>query len=86
MTFHRSADELQAWLDDRPGEVEGYLAEERKRGREFSVESLIVRSGASWHGVTAKTTIGAVESGHLHPAPLEFVDRSSHRGRCDRVC
>jgi biotin carboxylase len=76
VTFHRSADELQAWLDDRPGEVEGYLAEERKRGREFSVESLIVRSGASWHGVTAKTTIGAVESGHLHPAPLEFVDRT----------
>ena len=75
VTFHRSAGELQTWLDNRPGEAEGYVAEERKHGREFSVESLIVRSGASWHGVTAKTTIGAVESGHLHPAPIEFVDR-----------
>jgi biotin carboxylase len=76
VTFHRSADELQEWLDTRPGEFEGYLAEERKIGREFSVESLIVRSGASWHGVTAKTTIGAVESGHLHPAPLEGKERT----------
>jgi argininosuccinate lyase len=76
VTFHRSADELQDWLDTRPGEFEGYLAEERKFGREFSVESLIVRSGASWHGVTAKTTIGAVESGHLHPAPLGEDERT----------
>jgi biotin carboxylase len=76
VTFHRSADELQEWLDTRPDEFEGYLVEERKIGREFSVESLIVRSGASWHGVTAKTTIGAVESGHLHPAPLEADERT----------
>ncbi len=76
VTFHRSAGELQTWLDARPSEVEGYLAEERKIGREFSVESLIVRSGATWHGVTAKTTIGAVESGHLHPAPLEPEERT----------
>lgn len=76
VTFHRSAGELHDWLDTRPGEFEGYVAEERKIGREFSVESLIVRSGASWHGVTAKTTIGAVESGHLHPAPLESGERT----------
>ena len=76
VTFHRSAVELQTWLDAHPGEVEGYLAEERKLGREFSVESLIVRSGHAWHGVTAKTTIGAVESGHLHPAPLEAGERT----------
>ncbi len=76
VTFHRSVDELAEWLATRPGEFEGYLAEERKIGREFSVESLIVRSGASWHGVTAKTTIGAVESGHLHPAPLAAVERT----------
>ncbi len=76
VTFHRSADELQEWLDSRSDEFEGYLAEERKIGREFSVESLIVRSGASWHGVTAKTTIGAVESGHLHPAPLGVEERT----------
>ena len=76
VTFHRSAVELQTWLDDHRGEVEGYLAEERKLGREFSVESLIVRSGDAWHGVTAKTTIGAVESGHLHPAPLEATERT----------
>ena len=69
VTFHRSADELQTWLDTHQGEVEGYLVEERKLGREFSVESLIVRSGDAWHGVTAKTTTGAVESGHLHPGP-----------------
>ncbi|OBF29317.1 hypothetical protein A5724_25485 [Mycobacterium sp. ACS1612] len=75
VTFHRSADDLHDWLDTRPGEFRGYLAEERKIGREFSVESLIVRSGASWHGVTAKTTIGAVESGHLHPAPLDDDER-----------
>src|SRR5215207_235741 len=76
VTFHRSAVELQTWLDTHPGEVEGYLAEERKLGREFSVESLIVRSGDAWHGVTAKTTTGAVESGHLHPAPLEVGERA----------
>jgi argininosuccinate lyase len=77
VTFHRSADELQMWLDDaRPGEFDGYLAEERKLGREFSVESLIVRSGQAWHGVTAKTTTGAVESGHLHPAPLDAEERA----------
>src|ERR1700757_2786371 len=76
VTFHRSAVELQTWLDAHRGEVEGDLAEERKLGREFSVESLIVRSGDAWHGVTAKTTIGAVESGHLHPAPLEAWERT----------
>jgi argininosuccinate lyase len=76
VTFHRSAVELQMWLDDHPGEVEGYLAEERKLGREFSVESLIVHSGDAWHGVTAKTTSGAVESGHLHPAPLDASERA----------
>jgi biotin carboxylase len=76
VTFHRSAVELQTWLNDHPGEVEGYLAEERKLGREFSVESLIVRSGDAWHGVTAKTTSGAVESGHLHPAPLDASERA----------
>lgn len=76
VTFHRSANDLQTWLDTHPGEVEGYLAEERKLGREFSVESLIVRSGDAWHGVTAKTTNGAVESGHLHPAPLEADERA----------
>lgn len=71
VTFHRSIVELQSWLDAHPGEFDGYLVEERKFGREFSVESLIVRSGDAWHGVTAKTTVGAVESGHLHPAPLD---------------
>ncbi|HET6733123.1 ATP-grasp domain-containing protein, partial [Mycobacterium sp.] len=76
VTFHRCAVELQTWLDDHPGEVEGYLVEERKLGREFSVESLIVRSGDAWHGVTAKTTSGAVESGHLHPAPLGADERA----------
>jgi argininosuccinate lyase len=35
-----------------------------------------VRSGDAWHGVTAKTTSGAVESGHLHPAPLDEEDRT----------
>ncbi len=76
VTFHRSAAELQTWLDAHRGEVEGYLVEERKLGREFSVESLILRSGDAWHGVTAKTTNGAVESGHLHPAPLEAGERA----------
>lgn len=76
VTFHRSADELHTWLAAHPGEAEGYAVEERKLGREFSVESLVVRSGDSWHGVTAKTTTGAVESGHLHPAPLEADERA----------
>ena len=76
VTFHRSANELQEFLGTHPGDFEGYLAEERKSGREFSVESLIVRSGASWHGVTAKTTIGPVESGHLHPAPVDAVEQA----------
>lgn len=77
VTFHRSVDELDDWLADHPGEAEGYVAEERKSGREFSVESLIVRSGEAWHGVTAKTTNAAVESGHLHPAPLGADERAS---------
>ena len=76
VTFHRSAVELQSWLDAHPDEVAGYVVEERKLGREFSVESLIVRSGGSWHGVTAKTTVGPVESGHLHPAPLGAGERT----------
>ncbi|RDH78076.1 ATP-grasp domain-containing protein [Mycolicibacterium moriokaense] len=76
VTFHRSVEELQAWLGTHPDEVEGYLAEERKLGREFSVESLILSSGDAWHGVTAKTTSGAVESGHLHPAPLQTAERA----------
>lgn len=76
VSFHRSMAELQNWLDDHPGEVDGYLVEERKLGREFSVESLIVASGDAWHGVTAKTTSGAVESGHLHPAPLDTDERT----------
>jgi biotin carboxylase len=76
VTFHRSAAELQTWLDAYPGELEGYLVEERKLGREFSVESLIVRSGDAWHGVTAKTTNGAIESGHLHPAPVSVTERT----------
>lgn len=77
VTFHRSVDDLLAWLAARPGEAEGYVVEERKRGREFSVETLIVHTGDVWHGVTAKTTTGAVESGHLHPAPL--TDREHAR-------
>ncbi|MEO3756847.1 hypothetical protein ABGB19_00945 [Mycobacterium sp. B14F4] len=76
VTFHRSVHDLQTALDACPGAYDGYVAEERKLGREFSVESLIVRSGAAWHGVTAKTTVGAVESGHLHPAPLEDFEWS----------
>jgi biotin carboxylase len=75
VSFHRSAGDLRAWLDVHPGEFDGYVVEERKRGREFSVESLIVRSGDSFHGVTAKTTVGAVETGHLHPAPLPSSER-----------
>lgn len=76
VTFHRSVAELGAWLAAHPGEFEGYVVEERKRGREFSVESLVVRSGDAFHGVTAKTTSGAVESGHVHPAPLDADDRA----------
>lgn len=75
VSFHRSTAALQAWLDDHPGEVDGYVVEERKFGREFSVESLISRAGSGWHGVTAKTTIGAVESGHIHPAPVSASER-----------
>lgn len=74
VTFHRSVEDLQTWLYTHG--AKGYLAEERKLGREYSVESLIIRSGDAWHGVTAKTTNGAVESGHLHPAPLEGHERS----------
>ena len=75
VTFHHSAAELQTWLDAHPGEVEEYIVEERKLGREFSVESLSA-FGDAWHGVTAKTTNGAVESGHLHRAPLEAGERT----------
>lgn len=76
VTFHRSVRELGVHLAARSGEAEGYAVEERKVGREFSVETLILRSGDVWHGVTAKTTTGAVESGHLHPAPLTDDERN----------
>jgi hypothetical protein len=66
VTFHSSAGELQEWLDSHPGEVEGYLAEERKLGREFSVESLIVRSGDAWHAATTCLEALGIDRGMFH--------------------
>ncbi|MEV6756986.1 ATP-grasp domain-containing protein [Streptomyces sp. NPDC051214] len=51
-----------------------FLAEERLRGPEYSVEALVRQGEIIFHNVTAKTVIPGpypVELGHLLPAPLE---------------
>ncbi|MFC4033468.1 ATP-grasp domain-containing protein [Streptomyces polygonati] len=51
-----------------------FLAEERLRGPEFSVEALVRRGEIIFENVTAKTVIDGpypVELGHLLPAPLD---------------
>ncbi|MEV8313467.1 ATP-grasp domain-containing protein [Streptomyces sp. NPDC059900] len=51
-----------------------FLAEERLRGPEFSVEALVRQGEIIFHNVTAKTVIPGpypVELGHLLPAPLD---------------
>lgn len=62
-------DSVQRVIGKDPFEFEGYLVEERKIGAEYSVESLLSSVG-EWHGVTAKTTAGVIETGHVHPAPI----------------
>ncbi|MFH8487566.1 ATP-grasp domain-containing protein [Streptomyces longisporoflavus] len=50
-----------------------FLAEERLRGPEFSVEALVRQGEIIFHNITAKTVVPGpypVELGHLLPAPL----------------
>ncbi|WP_306334504.1 ATP-grasp domain-containing protein [Streptomyces sp. KL118A] len=51
-----------------------FLAEERLRGPEFSVEALVRQGEIIFHNITAKTVIPGpypVELGHLLPAPVD---------------
>lgn len=51
-----------------------FLAEERLRGPEYSIEALVRQGEIIFHNITAKTVIPGpypVELGHLLPAPLD---------------
>ncbi|MEU5686457.1 hypothetical protein DEJ48_34675 [Streptomyces venezuelae] len=57
-----------------------FLAEERLRGPEYSVEALVRQGEIIFHNVTAKTVIPGpypVEIGHLLPAPLDRDTRDA---------
>ncbi|MYY82512.1 ATP-grasp domain-containing protein, partial [Streptomyces sp. SID335] len=57
-----------------------FLAEERLRGPEYSVEALVRQGEIIFHNVTAKTVIPGpypVELGHLLPAPLDRDTRAA---------
>lgn len=70
VSFFDGTEALTAYLSRHAPRCSGFLVEERKLGREYSIESLRTRAGSSWQGITEKTTREAVESGHVHPAPL----------------
>ncbi|MGW1535885.1 ATP-grasp domain-containing protein [Streptomyces aureus] len=66
-------------VPDRPLEWR-FLAEERLRGPEFSVEALVRQGEVVFENVTAKTVIPGpypVELGHLLPAPLDEDTRAA---------
>ncbi len=65
-------------IKKHPLEYEGFLVEERKIGTEYSVESVLLSVG-EWHGITSKITSGAIETGHIHPAPID--EMSAHTVR-----
>ncbi|MGW5731489.1 MULTISPECIES: ATP-grasp domain-containing protein [Streptomyces] len=57
-----------------------FLAEERLRGPEYSVEALVRDGEIIFHNVTAKTVIPGpypVELGHLLPAPLDRATQTA---------
>ncbi|WP_409235207.1 ATP-grasp domain-containing protein [Streptomyces sp. PA5.6] len=57
-----------------------FLAEERLRGPEYSVEALVRQGEIIFHNVTAKTVVPGpypVELGHLLPAPLDRDTRAA---------
>lgn len=57
-----------------------FLAEERLRGPEYSVEALVRQGKIIFHNVTAKTVIPGpypVELGHLLPAPLDQTTQAA---------
>lgn len=66
----RNEDCVRRVIEEHPLVYEGYLVEERKIGAEYSVESVLLSVG-EWHGITAKTTFEAIETGHVHPAPID---------------
>lgn len=66
--------EADALVATDPAAYDGFVVEERVLGVEHSVESIVTSVGA-WHGVTAKQTEDAIETGHVHPAPLDAVAR-----------
>ncbi|CAL9322059.1 ATP-grasp domain-containing protein [Streptomyces sp. SudanB182_2057] len=59
-----------------------FLAEERLRGPEFSVEALVREGEVIFENVTAKTVVPGpypVEQGHLLPAPLDSGTQDAFR-------
>ncbi|MFI8101504.1 ATP-grasp domain-containing protein [Streptomyces sp. NPDC086023] len=63
--------------------IEGpFIVEDYLEGPEFSVETLTVDGMHQVVGITAKQTSGApgfVETGHIHPAPLDPADAAAIR-------
>ncbi|RST04867.1 ATP-grasp domain-containing protein [Streptomyces sp. WAC07149] len=80
----RTAADLAEWTERvKAGGFEGpFIIEDYLEGPEFSVETLT--AGGTHHvvGITAKQTTGApgfVETGHVHPAPLDPADAAAVR-------
>ncbi|EFL19176.1 ATP-grasp domain-containing protein [Streptomyces sp. C] len=80
----RTAADLAEWTERvKAGGFEGpFIIEDYLEGPEFSVETLT--AGGTHHvvGITAKQTTGApgfVETGHIHPAPLDPADAAAIR-------
>ncbi|MFF5705157.1 ATP-grasp domain-containing protein [Streptomyces sp. NPDC012794] len=80
----RTADDLDEWTERvKAGGFEGpFIIEDFLEGPEYSVETLTV--GGTHHvvGITAKQTSGPpgfVETGHIHPAPLDAADAEAVR-------
>ncbi|WP_405977156.1 ATP-grasp domain-containing protein [Streptomyces sp. NBC_00158] len=80
----RTPADLGEWTERvKAGGFEGpFIIEDYLEGPEFSVETLT--AGGTHHvvGITAKQTTGApgfVETGHVHPAPLDPADAAAIR-------
>ncbi|MEU2829536.1 ATP-grasp domain-containing protein [Streptomyces lavendulae] len=80
----RTAADLAEWAERvKAAGIEGpFIVEEFLRGPEFSVETLSVGGAHQVVGITAKQTSGPpgfVETGHVHPAPLDPADAQAIR-------
>ncbi|MCX5380522.1 ATP-grasp domain-containing protein [Streptomyces sp. NBC_00091] len=80
----RTPDDLAEWTARvKSGGFEGpFIVEDFLEGPEFSVETLTAHGTHQIVGITAKQTSGPpgfVETGHIHPAPLDPADADAIR-------